>query len=53
MWHPESKNCRKCGPLKKGKIVGNVDPEEVGNVGTPLNYWPLSAAYLQSISRPK
>ena len=35
MWHPESKNCRKCGPLKKRKIVGNVDPEEVGNVGTP------------------
>ena len=31
MWHPESKNCRKCGPLKKRKIVGNVDPEEVGN----------------------
>ena len=41
MWHPESKNCRKCGPLKKRKIVGNVDPEEVGNVGTP-RVFPLT-----------
>ena len=32
IWHPESKKkCRKCGYLKKRKIVGNVDPEEVGN----------------------